>query len=107
MTGAGAQWLALSSTPFARACPLKMYVRERVTVMRERVRSVRERVRCASVSDLMCQWVPWVWRSGLGLSPEVPASIHLARGFSIGYGDLPHEEVRYSSSHLDPAQCGH
>ena len=89
--------------------------RERVLCERERVRCERERVRCerervfaraclgASVSHPMCQWVPWVWRSGLGLSPEVPASIHLARGFSIGYGDLPHEEVRYSSSHLEPA----
>ena len=95
--------MTVTSTLSARAFPLRMHVRERVIVMRERVRSVRERVRCASVSDLMCQWVPWVWRSGLGLSPEVPASIHLARGFSIGYGDLPHGEVRYSSSHLGPA----
>ena len=31
------------------------------------------------------------------------ANIHLARGFSIGDGDLPHGEVRvYSSAHLEP-----
>ena len=96
LTGAGAQWLAPPLTMTARACPL-----------RERVLGMRERVPARACPPLTYQWVPWVWRSYVGVLggcavehfPQSYTSIHLSRA-------LPLESaiclVRRCPWHLEP-----
>ena len=58
-----------TSTLFARACPVRTFVRERVHVMRERVRVIRERVRPHVPIGALGVAVIW-----LGLSQHMPVS---------------------------------
>ena len=63
-------------------------MRERVREVRERVRGIRERVSARACLALRCQWVPGVWRIGVGLLPHYLPVSTLPWALSIGVSDL-------------------
>jgi len=77
---------------FARACPRRAracLLREAV-MMRERVFTVRERVPARACLALRCQWVPWVWRIGVGPPSRSPHYLPVSTfpgAISIGVSD--------------------